>query len=324
MPSAIVRPRRRPPAAAFLRACSLVAALALTGLTGEAPAGAAAEPTPPPSGRSASGDTLRPSPGRSPRTTPPDTATVRPGEREDRGEREIVLIHALGSSAAEWDEVVPILSRGYHVWAYELPGHGTTPPIHNLTISSACEDLGRYLKRHDIVRPVLVGHAMGGLIAMQYAFQHPADVKKLILIDAAPKQLATDQQKEVVTDALLHDYDRFVAGMHLNMTPSPQINRRLVDQALKTDRASFSSLLMSSFRFDLTREMAKQAVPILVIGSQMFFPAASPDSTRAAMDRMGFGAARTISFKRLEQTGHYPMLEQPDFLASIIGVYSQD
>jgi pimeloyl-ACP methyl ester carboxylesterase len=304
-------------ASALLVPCLLALAIA--------PAAVAAYGKPAPSRQPASpapADTLRPSPGMSPRDAVPDTATVPP--REDRGEREIVLIHALGSSAAEWNEVVPILTRAYHVWSYELPGHGTTPPIHNLTIKTASQDLGAYLKRHDVARPVLVGHAMGGLIAMQYAFDHPADVKKLILIDATPKQLATEAQKEAATEELLHNYDRFVAEMCLQMSPYQDIGRRIVDQALKTDRASFTSLLMSSFRFDLTSELSRQAIPILVIGSQLFFPAQSPDSTRIALDRMGFAMARTISFKRMEKTGHYPMLEQPQYLASVIAAYSQD
>lgn len=251
-----------------------------------------------------------------------DVATPRPGpaapgdEREGRGEREMVLIHGLGSDAGVWTPMVAILSRAYRVRLYELPGHGRTPPVPHLTITSAVADLERFLKERDIVQPVLVGHAMGGLIAMRYAFDHPAAVKRLVLIDAAPKQLATSEQKAQATDRLLTDYDRFVAETYARMSPDPEITRRIVDRALKTDRPSFTSLLMSTFSFDLTEELSRQAVPILLVGSAMLLP--SDQNVPAQLDALGFGSARTISFKRLDRTGHFVMLEQPAYLASVI------
>ncbi len=295
-----------------LRALALSACLCL------APPAAAGAPAVPPD-RPAAGDTttLRPlpEPGRESPTPRPGAAT--PGdEREGRGEREMVLIHGLGSDAEVWTPLVATLARAYRVRLYELPGHGRTPPAPRLTIASAAADLERFLKERDIVQPVLVGHAMGGLIAMRYTFDHPAAVKRLVLIDAAPKQLATSEQKAQIADRLLTDYDRFVAETYARMSPDPEITRRIVDRALKTDRPSFTSLLMSTFSFDLTEELSRQAVPILLVGSAMLLP--SDQNVPAQLDALGFSSARTISFKRLDRTGHFVMLEQPEYLASII------
>ena len=293
-------------------------ALALLACLCLAPLVASGAPARPPD-RPAAGDTttLRPlsESGR-------DAASPRPGpaapgsEGEGRGEREMVLIHGLGSDAEVWTPMVAILSRAYRVRLYELPGHGRTQPAPHLTIVSAAADLERFLKERDIVQPVLVGHAMGGLIAMRYAFDHPADIKRLVLIDAAPKQLATPEQKAQIADRLLTDYDRFVAETYARMSPDPEITRRIVDRALKTDRPSFTSLLMSSFAFDLTEELPRQAVPILLVGSALLLP--SDQNIPAQLDALGYTNARTISFKRIDRTGHFVMLEQPDFLASVI------
>lgn len=247
----------------------------------------------------------------------PSSVPAKPGdEREGRGEREMVLIHGLGSDAGVWTPMVPILSRAYRVRLYELPGHGHTAPAPHLTIASAAADLERFLKENDIVQPVLVGHAMGGLIAMRYAFDHPAQVKRLVLIDAAPKQLATPEQKSRIAERLLTDYDRFVAETYSRMSPDPEITRRIVDRALKTDRPSFTSLLLSSFSFDITEELPRQAVPILLVGSALLLP--TDKDIPGQLDALGYTNARTISFKRVDKTGHFVMLEQPDFLASVI------
>jgi pimeloyl-ACP methyl ester carboxylesterase len=247
------------------------------------------------------------------------TAGAAPGDLQGRGEREIVLIHGLGSSAAVWDGVAPYLRGSYKVYLYEMPGHGSRQPIANPTIRSLAEDLGRFLKENDVAYPVLVGHGMGGVIAMQYTFDHPADVRRLIVIDASPKQMATPEQKVGITEEILHDYDRFVASRYLNMSPYPDVSDRIVDQALKTDSVTFVSLLMSSFDFDLTEQLGRQAVPILVIGSHQFFP--DPERAVATLDAMGYANARTISFKHVSHTGHFIMLERPVYLASIILAY---
>ncbi|MHB8080210.1 MAG: alpha/beta fold hydrolase [Candidatus Krumholzibacteriia bacterium] len=274
-----------------------------------APAGAPARPA------AVDTTTLRPLPESGGGAPVPQAPAIAP-DGEGRGEREMVLIHGLGSSADVWTPMVATLSRSYRVRLYELPGHGRTAPVPHLTIESAAADLGRYLKANDIVQPVLVGHAMGGLIAMRYAFDHPTEIKRLILIDAAPKQLASPEQKARVADQLLTDYDRFVAETYARMSPDPAITRRVVDQALKTDRPSFTSLLMSSFTFDLTEELPRQAVPILLIGSGLLLP--TDKNVPAQLDALGYTNARTVSFKRVERTGHFVMLEQPDYLASII------
>lgn len=293
-------------------------ALALLACLGLAPLVALGAPAGP-SDRPATADTtvLRPLPeGRRDAASQLSGPTTPDGEREGRGEREMVLIHGLGSDAEVWTPMVALLSRAYRVRLYELPGHGRTQPAPHLTIASAAADLERFLKERDIVQPVLVGHAMGGLIAMRYAFDHPAAIKRLVLIDAAPKQLATPEQKAQTTDRLLTDYDRFVAETYARMSPDPEITRRIVDRALKTDRPSFTSLLMSSFAFDLTEELPRQAVPILLIGSALLLP--SDQNVPAQLDALGYTNARTISFKRVDRTGHFVMLEQPDYLASVI------
>jgi pimeloyl-ACP methyl ester carboxylesterase len=241
---------------------------------------------------------------------------VAPGLREGRGEREIVLIHGLGASAAVWDEVKPYLMGSMAVWTYELHGHGETQPMADPSVAREAEALAAFLRERDIVYPTLVGHGLGGMVAMRYTFDHPAVVYRLVVIDAAPRQLATEEEKRFVALSLLQDYDRFVAARYASYSPRDDISRRIVDMALKTHEATFIALLMSSFDFDLTDEMARQAVPILVLGSEMLFPAGS--DTRTVLDQLGYGQARTVAFKRVAGAGHYVMLERPVHTASVL------
>ncbi len=238
---------------------------------------------------------------------------------ERRGENEVVLIHGLGANRSIWKDVRPYLANTFQVYEYELHGHGETQPLPNATIETEAAALREWIKEQGLLYPTLVGHGMGGMIAMQYAFNHPADVQRLVVIDAAPRQLASPELKGQVAKALLEDYDRFVASRYLNTSHMAEINELAVDMALRTDSATFASMLLNSFDWDLTEELPRQSVPMLVIGSEFFLP--QDGYERDYLEQYGFGTARVLSFKRMEHTGHYLMLENPTFLASVIMVY---
>jgi len=233
---------------------------------------------------------------------------------------DMVLIHGLGSSAAVWDDMIPTLQNFFNVWVYEMPGHGATAPISDTSVASFAADLGDYIAEHDIRDPALVGHGLGAMLAMTYAFEHPADLSRLVIIDAAPKQLASQEQKAAIARQLADNYERFIAGYFLNMSPREEVSQKLVDQALRTDVATVQQLMMSSFDFDLSEELPRQSIPILLIGSAMMFP--DPTLAREQLNQMGFGSARAIQFKTMPEVGHFMMLEQPGYLASVIVAFA--
>ncbi len=243
-----------------------------------------------------------------PQPTPPHPA--------GRGEFEMVLIHGLGGSAAIWDDITPYLAGTFKVFTFELAGHGQTQPSGTSSITSEVQRLDDFLHANDIVYPTLVGHGLGGMIALQYALAHPADIHRLVVIDAAPKQLATDEDKAHVADSLLKNYDRFVATRYLNMSMDKAISEKVMDIALRTDSASFISLLMSSFDYDLTKQLRTLSVPLLIIGSEFMFP--DPNTSQQVLQELGWANARSLTFKRIDHSGHYVMLERPVYTASVL------
>lgn len=229
---------------------------------------------------------------------------------------EMVLIHGLGGAAREWDGVVPYLQSVFRVGQFELAGHGQTQPVPDPTVVSEAVRLGEYLRRNGMAYPTLVGHGLGGMVALQYALDHPAEVHRLILIDTAPRQLADATTKLDVGKRLVEDYDGFVGERYAMMSPEDEISQHILDMALRTHAPTFVSLLMSSFDFDLTDRLPMLPVPLLVIGSELMFP--DPDQTQPMLSAYGFDRARSLSFKRFGRTGHYIMLEQPVLLASVL------
>lgn len=235
---------------------------------------------------------------------------------EGRGEFEMVLIHGLGSKAAVWDQVKPYLMGTFKVRVFEMSGHGSTQPVMDPTLESETDRLEAFIADEGLVYPTLVGHGMGGMIALNYSIRHPADVHRLIVMDTAPKQLASIEEKTEVAKQLATNYDEFVASRFMNISPDKAITDDIIDTALRTDSASFISLLMSSFDYDVTGDLYTMSVPMLVIGSELMFPGA--DSSQHLLEHYGFGSAKSLSFKRMGKTGHFMMLERPIHTASVL------
>ena len=101
----------------------------------------------------------------------------------------IVLLHgAFMTINLNWSELIPILSKTRKVIALELDGHGHTPlsqrPLNHQTMASDVASVMKYLK---IDSADILGYSYGGTIAYQFAIQHPAMTKKLIIISSIYK-----------------------------------------------------------------------------------------------------------------------------------------
>lgn len=247
----------------------------------------------------------------------PDHQSEAPaGLLEGRGEYEMVLIHGLGANSDIWDGVLPYLQGTFNVFTFELTGHGTTQPMLDPNVEKEADRLAAFIQDNGIAYPTLVGHGIGGMVALQYSLDNPAHVHRLIMIDSAPKQLATAEQKTQVAQALVENYDEFVFNRYSNMSPDPDITEQVVDMALRTHRVSFISMLTSSFDYDVSDRLHDFTVPLLVVGSELLFP--TPDSSKQVLNQIGFGKARSLTFKRIGVTGHYVMMERPVYTASVL------
>lgn len=95
----------------------------------------------------------------------------------------LVLLHGIGDSAADWQEVVPFLARRYRVYAPDLPGHGrSTKTLAQYTPAALTHAVIAWLDALDLPQVFLVGHSLGGLLALQMALAAPTRVPALALM----------------------------------------------------------------------------------------------------------------------------------------------
>lgn len=97
----------------------------------------------------------------------------------------IVLIHGITSSSRTWRSVMPALARKHTVLAPDLLGHGASAkPRGDYSLGAYASGVRDLLALLGITRVTVVGHSLGGGIAMQFAYQFPERLERLILIDS--------------------------------------------------------------------------------------------------------------------------------------------
>ena len=97
----------------------------------------------------------------------------------------LLLIHGIGGDWRTWEPVLDGLARQHHVVAVDLPGHGRSskgPGDYSLgALASSLRDLGGV---QGIERATVIGHSLGGGVAMQFAYQFPERCERLVLVSS--------------------------------------------------------------------------------------------------------------------------------------------
>nr|WP_258053360.1 alpha/beta hydrolase [Streptomyces sp. Ru72] len=97
----------------------------------------------------------------------------------------LVLIHGIGDSSATWAELIPDLARTHTVLAPDLLGHGASDkPRADYSVAAYANGIRDLLTTLGIESATLVGHSLGGGVAMQFAYQFPERTERLILVSA--------------------------------------------------------------------------------------------------------------------------------------------
>lgn len=99
----------------------------------------------------------------------------------------ILLVHGLGDLASRtWEKLIPELARDYHVLAVDLPGFGRSDKRNALYSPERYAAFLRWLVDRQIEGPLMVvGHSLGGAVALRFAADYPRRIERLVLVDVA-------------------------------------------------------------------------------------------------------------------------------------------
>ena len=187
----------------------------------------------------------------------------------------IVLLHGFLENQTMWLDLVPKLSIKYRVITIDLLGHGETASlgyVHSMEENAAV--VQAVLSKLRIRKAVLVGHSMGGYVALAFAELFPQKVKGLVLLNSTSKEDSSEkkQNRDRAIKAVKKDYESFIRLSIANLF-SPDNRERLLteienvkNQALKTPlQGVVASLEGMKIRKDRTFILETSSYPKLLI-----------------------------------------------------------
>lgn len=236
-----------------------------------------------------------------------------------RGAEPVILIHGLGHQGArDWAQVIPALAASYDVYALDLPGFGASDKGNHLYSPANYVRVLDVLFGERLKRPAnVVGHSMGGVIALAYAIAYPERVRRLIVVDAAGvlhrsvygeflgraiaerKVGAESPWLEMLTRLITTQAENLPAKGAMSIE-SAQVRQRL----LRGDPTTIAALAL--VEHDLSRGLRTIKAPTLIIWSS---------DDKVAPLRTGQALAAVIPGARLavvDDAGHAPQVTRPE------------
>ena len=217
----------------------------------------------------------------------------------------VVLVHSLAGNSAHWAAQLERLRRNRRAVGLDLRGHGRSESPRNgdYTIAGMAGDVAAVADSLGLDRFVLVGHSMGGGVALVYAGAHPDRVAGLVLVDPIGdgKQIPVAESKAFLS-GLESDYassiQKYWAGI---AGPDPAIKERLLADLGHTPRDAVVQGLHSVMQFDPQPALVRYSGPKLSV--------VTPNNDQPfSLHRLGKGFPHTV----VEGTGHWIQLDKPD------------
>jgi pimeloyl-ACP methyl ester carboxylesterase len=244
------------------------------------------------------------------------------------GKPDVVLIPGLSSSRAVWDAEVKLLAPNYRLHLVQVDGFAGAPAGVNATgliLPGIVEELHGYIAATGI-HPVVVGHSLGGLLALMLADKYPGDVRKMVIVDTLPfyavlfNPAATveatkpfaDQMRQQMLAIPADQYAGMQTMIAAQMVKDPEGQKLVAASSGASDRAVVVEAMVEDLLTDLRGDVAKIQTPTLVLYEYDSTMQQQPDPAayEAAM-KAGYAPMPHVTLVRVDGSRHFIMYDQP-------------
>lgn len=259
------------------------------------------------------------------------------------GAPDVVLIPGLSSSPRIWQDTTDELSKTYRVHRIHVQGFAGAAPKDNAQIGDTpqpfivpvADEIDRYIREANLNKPAVIGHSLGGSLAMTIASRHPQDVSKVMVVDMLPFMGALfgppGTTAESVKPTALSVWNTqagssredYLTAANASVTGMINTEARRAgplsdvegsDQQVSA--AAFHDLIVT----DLRPELPKITVPMTVLYVK-FNDARMTNEVTDMIYRASFSTRPGTTLKRIDDSAHFIMLDQPQIFAAEIDTF---
>jgi pimeloyl-ACP methyl ester carboxylesterase len=223
-----------------------------------------------------------------------------------RGGLPVVFVHSTAGTSQHWAAQLAHLRKTRRAVALDLRGHGRSEPPANgdYAVVAMADDVAAVVDSLGMDRFALVGHSLGGGVAVAYAGNHPDRVDRLLLVDAIGDgtQLPGDEIEPFLAALESPDYQAAIEGYWSTISgPDAVVRERLLRDLRATPRAAMVAVMREVTRFDPKPALARyRGLALAVVTPSNDYP--------FSLHRLGGGMRHRV----VEGTGHWLHLDRPE------------
>ena len=236
----------------------------------------------------------------------------------------MILIPGLASSGETWDTTVEHYKDRYECHVLTVAGFAGVPRIPAPMLDTVRDGLAAYIRDHKLAKPVIVGHSLGGFVAMALAVKYPDLPGKLVIVDFYPffggimdpkatletSRANAAQMRHYMDAQSQDDYERSVksgAGTRTMVTKESDFDR-IVAWGLKSDRTAVTDAMAELLSADLRDGLSAIKSPTLVLAAWAGYKqyGATHDSTLENL-RSQYAKLAGVEFRITDTARHFIM-----------------
>ena len=261
--------------------------------------------------------------------------------------RPMLLIPGLSSSGDTWKTTVARYQDRFQCHVLTLAGFAGVAPLEQGMLAAVRAEIPDYIRREHLDHPVIVGHSLGGSLALAIAADHPDLVGPLVIVDSLPFLAGAQMQAKTLEDAkpsiaamraymtsqTPQQYQDYVkAGTATNFMVTKPADHDVIKQwSLSSDQHTVADAMADLMGMDLRQDIAKIVAPTLVLGTwsglheqlKQYGMALSRADVVQTFETQ-FAKLPTLHFALAETARHFIMFDDPQWFFQELDAFLDD
>ncbi|KAA2239452.1 alpha/beta hydrolase [Chitinophaga agrisoli] len=252
----------------------------------------------------------------------------------------MILIPGLYSSGKVWDSTVARFAGRYECHVITLPGFAGQPPIHSDTLlRTVAHQLACYIRAHHLNKPVIIGHSLGGTLALQLGILYPQLTGDIICVSAVPFLPAMSMGSAITVDSARAIGDKIRQAMATQQATQVRASQNytlktmirdsikiaeVMEMAVRSDPATQGQAMYELFSTDLRPALSNIHSRILVLGDWIAYRqfGATHDNTLANFQQQ-FKQAPKVTIALSDSARHFIMFDEPQWFYKEVSQFLQ-
>lgn len=250
---------------------------------------------------------------------------------------DVILIPGLASPAMIWNSTVAQLRDHYRVHVIQVSGFAGAPEADDSegpVVAPLVEELAAYIEDEKLEVSAVIGHSLGGEAAVMLASRHPEAVDRIMVVDALPfyplsmNPTATVEWVRPMAEAaqaqmLSQTSEQFALAQEASlrrMIKDEAARAVVLPQAARSDPGTVTRAVYELMTTDLRSELPNVRAPLTIVYA---YDSAYgvPSETIDQLFTSAWSGAGDVRFKRIDDSFHFIMLDQPDAFAAAVAEF---